>query len=142
MWEYRAALPLGGLTLDEAVHDGDTVKILIDLGFDTRTEKWIRLADVRAPEVGQMGAAETRLFTATWLSERAGHLAMMRRKLRWPLRITTEVTSTMEPSEKQSFTRYVGTIYDASGGGSLNAAINEFLAQHPEWPAGRETLTG
>jgi endonuclease YncB( thermonuclease family) len=137
MWEYRAALPFSAIKLEEAIHDGDTVKILIDLGFDARTEKWIRLAGVRAPEIGQPGASATRAFVAAWLMDRAGYSAATRRRLRWPLRIETEMTSTPEPTERTSFTRYVGTIWDASGGGSLNYEVQAYLDQHPEWPAGR-----
>lgn len=137
MWEYRAALPLNSTELRDVVHDGDTVKVLVDLGFDARIEKWIRLAGVRAPEVGQPGSTETWTFVATWLMNRAGFSAAAKRHLRWPLRITTEMTRTEEPTERTSFARYVGTIYDASGGGSLNTAVDAYLLQHPEWPRGK-----
>lgn len=129
MWEYRAALPDG----DAAIHDGDTVKLLIDLGFDVRTEKWIRLADVRAPELNQPGGIETRAFTVGWLRSRTGP----QRGLRWPLRVITDMTRAAEPSQVTSFARYVGEIYDVSGGGALNNAVSLFLSGHPEWPPGK-----
>lgn len=132
MWEYRATLPLYGSTtaLRDVVHDGDTSRFLIDAGFDTRVEKWIRYADVRAPETNEPGITETRLFVMDWLGRRAT-------SKRWPFRIVTDVTATAEPTERTSFARYIGTIYDLSTGECLNAAMRDYLAQHPEWPAGR-----
>jgi hypothetical protein len=34
------------------VHDGDTVRVRIDQGFDELTRQWIRLETVRAPDPG------------------------------------------------------------------------------------------
>jgi hypothetical protein len=145
MWEYRAALPIGpgpGQKPDDLVHDGDTVKLLIDLGFDARTEKWIRLAGVRAPELTQPGGREAQSYLREWLTARqepgyANHLNGPPR--RWPLRVTTETTRTKpEPTEIISLTRYVGWVYDLSTGDSLNEALSRYIASHPEWPPGRD----
>lgn len=134
MWEYRAALaPTTEADFGELVHDGDTIKLLIDLGFDARVEKWIRLAGVHAPELNQPGGQETRAFTLGWLTSRCNAA----RGLKWPLRIVTEITHTTEPTEIQSFARYIGMVYDASGGGPINLAISTFLTEHPDWPGGK-----
>jgi hypothetical protein len=115
------------------VHDGDTIKLLIDLGFDARAEKWIRLAGVHAPELNQTGGPETRQYTRGWLASRCSPS----RGLKWPLRVVTEITHTSEPTEVQSFARYIGMVYDIETGGCLNMTISVFLAEHPDWPGGK-----
>lgn len=130
MWEYRATLsPAAG-----AIHDGDTVRLLIDLGFDVRAEKWIRLAGVSAPEIGTAAGAEVRLFVHQWTTRRLGPNLMTGRKspLTWPLRVLTEVTRRSEPTEVMTFARYVGWVYDLETGQCLNEAVNAFLTEKPE----------
>lgn len=135
MWEYRAALPTysgRSMSSDKIIHDGDTVRLLVDLGFDQRAEKWIRLADTRAPEVKPMqpGGAETRLYVVEWLTKATSY------GLNWPLRVITEITHTAEPTEVESISRYVGWVYDIRSGACLNEAVTRYLAGHPEWPRG------
>lgn len=43
MYDYNAILV--------AVHDGDTVKVDVDLGFDAHYITWIRLVGINAPEL-------------------------------------------------------------------------------------------
>lgn len=43
MYDYSATVV--------AVHDGDTVKVDIDLGFDAHYVTWVRLAGINAPEL-------------------------------------------------------------------------------------------
>jgi len=135
MWEYRATRVSGNRPIIDSVHDGDTVRLLIDVGFDVRVEKWIRLDDVRGPELSQVGGWEARDFAVQWMLARVPMSGNPSH--RWPLLLTTELTRTTEPSEIQSFARYVGTVRDILTGESLNAAINDYLAAHPEWPAGK-----
>lgn len=129
MWEYRATAAPG----TDYVHDGDTVRLLIDTGFEQRVEKWIRLADVHAPELNQFGGTTARLFVrdqlSSWILAEPG---------RWPLRVVTEVTTrAVEQHEVTSLDRYVGWIYEQRTGRCLNEIINAWLAEHPEWPTGK-----
>jgi endonuclease YncB( thermonuclease family) len=121
MWDYRAQL----IRIDDA----DTIVILADQGFSGRQEEAIRLADVSAPELRDPGGAESKAFTQAW----AGQLPL----LRWPLYVMTQPNTNPEPSERRSFVRYIGTVYDyADRSRCLNDDLAAFLAQHPEWGSG------
>lgn len=142
IWERRATLPLyGPTTMDDVVHDGDTVKFLIHAWGDTLTEEWIRFSGVRAPETNEPGITETRAFVANWLAVRYGAARAPQRRRKWPFRILAEVNTRTEPDHRTTFARYLGWIYDLETGECLNEQVNNYLAQHPEWPAGRETQT-
>lgn len=121
MWEYRAALL--------NVHDGDTMRFLIDVGFDARVEDAIRLKGVFAPELSQPGGDDARNFVI--------NLVQSAKVMTWPYLIRTEPNTTAEPIEKTSFSRYIGTVYFIDNQTtSLNDTIATFLAQHPEWGKG------
>lgn len=45
------------------VHDGDTVRLLLDCGVETGAFPWIRIAGVNCPELGTPGGAEATDFT-------------------------------------------------------------------------------
>ena len=122
MWEYRA-LPI--MTLD-----GDTVRLLVDIGFYARHQIDLRLLDVHAPELRDPGGLEARDFAVGWLETAA------QSNLTWPLLIRTQTTKVTEPTEKQTFTRYIGDIYDITGASHLNAQLRHWLSQHPEWGPG------
>ncbi len=127
MWDYRAKLI--------EVHDGDTIKLLIDNGLGSRQEEAIRLKGVFAPELSQPGGPETRDFVETYLSNNMQH------DFKWPLHVVTEPNQSPEPTEIRTFTRYVGVVkvyssYVLFTPTPLNKVINEFLAQHPEWGKG------
>jgi hypothetical protein len=122
VWDYRAQL----IRIDDA----DTIVILADQGFSGRQEEAIRLADVSAPELRDPGGAETKSFTQAW----AAQLPL----LRWPLYVMTQPNTNPEPSERRSFVRYIGTVYDyADRGRCLNDDLAAFLTQHPEWGSGQ-----
>jgi hypothetical protein len=120
MWDYRAR-PL-------EVLDGDTVRLEADLGYYARHRVDVRLLDVHAPELGQPGGTETRAFVEDWM---AGLPA-----IEWPLDIRTQITRVTEPTERMSFTRYVGDIRDMLSLRWLNADVREYLDAHPEWGPG------
>ena len=121
MWDYRAQL----LRID----DGDTIVILADQGFSGRQEEAIRLAGVSAPELRDPRGAESKAFTQAW----AGQLMLMR----WPLYVVTQPNTNPEPTERRSFVRYIGTVFDyADRARCLNEDLAAFLAQHPEWGSG------
>jgi hypothetical protein len=121
MYEYRAAL--------EKNTDGDTLLLHVDLGAETCRYLSIRLKNVWAPETGDPGDAETQSFIDEWMR----HLDPLRK---WPLRVNTDITKVYEPNERRSFIRYIAQVHDIHDGRSLNADIQAFLAQHPEWGSG------
>jgi hypothetical protein len=56
---------------------------------------------------------------------------------RWPLYVMTEPNTNPEPTERRSFVRYIGTVYDyADRRRCLNVDLAGFLAQHLEWGSG------
>jgi hypothetical protein len=131
-------------------HDGDSFWVLADLGYSCRAEPELRLLDVHAPEldrmalprIGQPGGDETREYINGWLAA-AQNAAAPRR---WYLWVQTVPTRTIEPTEKQTFTRYLATVWRivdcpiwGQGGDwnfSLNYQVNLFLSGHPDWPPG------
>ncbi len=63
----------------ERVVDGDTVQMVIDLGFYTYVEHRMRLLGLNTPEMHDPNPAvrakaqEAKTFTTTWLAEHASH---------------------------------------------------------------------
>ena len=121
MWSYRARLL--------KVIDGDTVRVLVDLGFYARHQVDIRLAGVRAPELNDVGGQDTKKFVELWMS--ASPLV-----LNWPLYLETSTTALIEPIEKMTFYRYVGIVRRIGTSECLNDDIGRFLDLHPEWGIG------
>lgn len=95
------------------VHDGDTVKLDVDLGFSTHAYIWLRLRGVRAPELatteGQLAREECR----AWFDIHApdGYV-----------QVTTFQTRGLfkEIREQRTFIRYVGVVAMGPGGPTLN----------------------
>jgi hypothetical protein len=139
VWDRRATLPLyGPTTIEDVVHDADTVKFLIDSGYNGREEESLRLSGVRAPETNQVGFTETRLYVVRWLSARYGETRAVKLRRRWPFRILSEINTRVEPDQRTTFARYLGWIYDIETGECLNEAIATYISSHPEWPPGKE----
>jgi endonuclease YncB( thermonuclease family) len=113
-WQFAAEL------ID--VHDGDTITVECDLGFDARMLTRIRLLDVYAPELreqpdaatGNPGGAAALAFVRQWLNQSATG--------EWPLIVRT----TKLPTSPETFGRYVAEVTNRAGE-SLNAAIRGFL---------------
>lgn len=113
MWTYRASLI--------RVSDGDTVRLLVDLGFLVRAQVDVRLLNVWAPEMNQPGGQEARNFTEIWFGAQ-----WVLNKV-WPVMVTTQVTTATEPTQRVSFTRYIGEIWPIGGGESLNERLRTYL---------------
>jgi hypothetical protein len=111
--------------LDE-VHDGDTVRLVVDTGFDTTTRKWMRLRRVFAPELKQAGGLECRDAVMRWM-QITTHYGT------WPLEVDTYRTS--GDNDVVTLDRYVAEVRD-NFAVSLNDGIVAYIAQHPEWPHG------
>lgn len=137
--------PRGFRAYATAPHDGDTFRVMCDAAGDLRWEPELRLVDVHAPELmtmrlpqrGQPGSREVTEFVAQWMQ----HAQELEAPRRWWLWVRTEVTHTLEPTQKRTFTRYLATVWRYSDGAgaessSLNAAVATFLSGHPEWPPG------
>lgn len=107
--------PTGGWTWPHArvveVHDADTIKLDVDVGWDMHAYKWIRLLDVHAPELREPTGLKARQDTYDWLAAHApGALVEV---------TTYRVTTPLEIRFKTSFTRYIGQI-TAKDGNNLN----------------------
>ncbi len=131
-------------------HDGDSFWVMCDTGFGGRAEPELRLIDVYAPELlqmrfpaaGQPGSAQAKAFVAEWLRDAATRAG----ESRWSLWVETYLTRSADPKEKQSFTRYLATVWCAADcliwgqagpvHRSLNYDVAGFLARHPDWPPG------
>lgn len=114
--------------LDE-VHDGDTIRLVMDAGFDNTTRKWLRLRGVFAPELKQTGGPSTRGFVQIWLDDHQGVTPA-----HWPFEVDTYRTS--GDNDVMTLDRYVAEVRCAATQDSLNAAVLAYLAQHPDWPHG------
>lgn len=126
MWEYRATRPaIGGY------NDGDTVRLLVDVGFTGRMEVDVRLAYVMAPEARQAGGKEAARYVLDWLHAHSGDGTR-----RWPYRLITTPNTAAEPTERRTFARWVGVVYSMASGECLNDRLRGYLAEHPEWGAG------
>ena len=101
------------------IHDGDSLKLAISLGFDVHVHVWIRLAGVRAPELSEADGLQARNDVLTWLQENAPDDQVA---------VATERTNTpLELRFRQSFTRYLGLVTAPNG-----AELNSYLI-HKGW---------
>lgn len=96
------------------VYDGDTVRLLVDLGFGLPMGRvWIRLKGVRCPELKQDGGSAARQATVDWFDIYASdgwvslnsHLVAGDGHLK-------------EIKERMTFVRFEGDVY--AGDNSLN----------------------
>jgi endonuclease YncB( thermonuclease family) len=97
------------------VHDGDTLKLDVDLGFSCHTWAWIRLKDVGAPELSEPDGPAAREDVVAWLAEQAPD--------GWVTLTTFQVAGAFkEIRERRTFIRYVGIVVADNG-----AELNEWL---------------
>lgn len=121
MFDYRASLV--------RIVDGDSAVIQLDQGFGGRQDEEVRLLGVSAPERYTPGGPECRQFVEQWMAGRAAR--------RWPLYVTTVPNTSLEPTERRTFIRYLATVFDfADRRRCLNEDLRVFLSQHPEWGSG------
>jgi hypothetical protein len=144
MFDYRAKL---SDKIRKRGDDGDTVLLVWDQGRDTHGEEAVRLSGVWAPELGEPGYQDAAdylhglLASATQSALKGGR--------RWPFHLFTEPNTATEPSERESFTRFIGELYILRVGFqspgwipdpdySINRMMISFLASHPEWGKGQQ----
>lgn len=131
-------------------HDGDSFWVMIDAGGPCRWEPELRLLDVRAPEVlalrlptaPQPGGIETTNYVNGLLDGIVG-----KSQRRWCLYVETVLTTTFEPTERTTLSRYLAGVWDydqaypwhpgeVPWANSVNYQVATFLSGHPEWPPG------
>lgn len=107
IWIYRATtVPAYD---GHAAYDGDTIRLLIDQGLNSRHEENVRLLGVDTPELNSKDPAEreraqaARLFVIEWLERAATETGD-----RWPLFIRTH-------RDRRSFTRWLVEVWDREG---------------------------
>lgn len=130
-WLWAARLPDG----TDAVHDGDTVRLELDLGFSQRGTYALRLKDVFAPELRQPGGVECRQFVRTWLADGYYDDGQPRYSDDWPLVVETFRTKTGR--DLTTLERYVAVVSRRdSSFNNLNEDIQLFVKDHPGWGGG------
>jgi len=95
------------------VHDGDTLKLDVDLGFATHAYVWIRLKGVRAPELSDPTGPQAKGDLQAWLETNAPDGLVM-------VSTFQIAGSTKEIHEQMTFIRYIGVV-TAPAGQELNA---------------------
>lgn len=88
----------------ERVVDGDTVDVLVDVGFRLTAVQRFRVLGVDTPERGQPGYREAAEFTVGWL---VAHLPRLRVRSR----------------KSDSFGRWLGDFHDSGSGEDLAGAL-------------------
>ena len=84
-------------------YDGDTITVLIDLGFDIRYETKIRLYGINSPELRKGTDREKGLYAKKYLSEQI---------------LGKEITLQTFKDKKEKYGRYLGQIF--LGGVDIN----------------------
>lgn len=111
MWDKRAQLI--------SVHDGDTVRLLLDQGFYDTKQINVRLLNVFAPELKQVGGADCRDFVESWFTQLTPFGT-------WNCIVTTTRLKTAD-KEDTSFDRYVGVITSLDGTRNLNLEVQAYI---------------
>lgn len=95
-------------------HDGDTITLLIDGGYDTfmQPKKGFRLLGDNSPELHDAGGIAARDFAAAWFAPRPGDEP-------WPIVVRTVENRT------EKYGRFLATIWRKSDGASLAAVMIE-----------------
>jgi endonuclease YncB( thermonuclease family) len=99
-------------------HDGDTVTMLLDQGFNDRKIITLRLANVWAPELNEEGGQQAKAYLRFLVT---GPNSVEE----WPFIVHTQQTKTGK--DIMSFSRYVATVM-MSDGESLNSKLMKYLA--------------
>lgn len=112
MWDRRAEYVSN--------HDGDTVTVVLDQGFYDTKQVNLRLANVWAPELAQIGGREVKKYVNTWFLDR-----VYSTKGQWQFIVVTYKTSTEH--ELKTFDRYVADVMTKDGKDHLNSDVMKFI---------------
>lgn len=100
--------------------DGDTLKVVISLGFDIYLEKSLRLVDINAPEVRSLNE-EVKLYGLRAKQKLEEYVNMGDGRL---------IVSTMKPNPNDVFGRVLGSLYKE---GQPLTASEFMLANNYAW---------
>lgn len=96
------------------VHDGDTITVMLDLGFKTYQERRLRFANVYAPELNTELGQTCKVFVEKWIDDYSpGKVIVVSHK----------------DAETEKYGRYLGTIYSFDESRCLNDDLNKFLTE-------------
>ena len=102
MWTYRAA--------PHRVIDGDTIEVMVELGFGVQKIERIRIADIDCPELNQPGGQAAKSAVEVMLGIPRND---------WALELIVRKTRT--GNERRTFGRLVAEVlYMDAGGGKWN----------------------
>ena len=100
MYDYQAQV----LT----VHDGDTLKLRVDLGFSIHDDMTVRLAGINAPELATPEGKAAQAFAEGWVKAHA----------------SPNVGVRTQKDRQEKYGRYLATVYDLTDPtATLNAAL-------------------
>lgn len=89
-----------------SVHDGDTIRVRLDVGFETDSRPRLRLKDLRSPEIWNPGGVEARDYVRQLLHETP---AMIVRTFRTgPIAYVYRAEG---GEERRTFIRYVADVW-------------------------------
>lgn len=114
MWEYRARL--------DRIVDGDTIEITADTGFGGTQSMSLRFLGINTPEVKGKTREEglkAKQFIKDWLTQ----AYIKAENSKWPLIIETVQDNKSDTDKKDSFRRYLVTVYRMQDVVSLNQAL-------------------
>lgn len=114
MWEYRARI--------DRVVDGDTLYVIVDLGFRVTCHQALRLLYVDTPERGQPDFKLATETTADWVTEARLYAQLQNND--WPLRVRT--------AKSEKYGRWLAEVFDLQG-----RSLNTMLAL-AGWPASEQ----
>lgn len=100
MYDYQAQVI--------SVHDGDTLKLRVDLGFSIRDDMTVRLLGLNAPELATVEGKAAQAFADGWIKAHASPYVGVR----------------TQKDRQEKYGRYLATIYDlADATSTLNNAL-------------------
>ena len=90
------------------VHDGDTIRVMLDLGFGSFQREWIRFNDLYAPELSEPGGHEAKMAMVDIVFPKGK-----------PVWLQVKTFKTKNDEDLRSFIRYVAEVWRVEPDGSL-----------------------
>lgn len=117
MAELALAREYPVLSLQE-VHDGDTWRLMLDVGFEHAAFPWLRMKDWSCPELNEQGGDAARSAAEVLLSDAADSGLLWVRTFKRP----------GYEDMRKSFARYLAEVYVGSFERREGQAVGELLA--------------
>lgn len=103
-------------------HDGDSVTMLLDQDYFDMKKISIRLANVWAPELSQLGGVAVKHYVTDWFADRLPFALDA-----WNFIVITYVTSVGTPLK--TFDRFVADVMTIDGKHHLNSDVMRFIVE-------------